>query len=191
MRKIPLTMLFVFSMVFTTGYKTVSETMNIQAREYKIIPFSKNEVFEKYIKMSPHSVQIYFHTKKYCKEFNVPEEVAFSVARLETNYRGPDMFHYKPNQTSVADAYGTYQILLSTARYVVKIYPDVFPEISYKDVTKELLLTDVHLNTKIGIKYLRHLHSEYNSWIIACGFYNTGYPRVNQYAKDAVKYLNV
>lgn len=191
MRRIPLIMLFVFSMSFTTGYKTVGKTLDIDANKYKVIPFSKNVAFEKYIKVSPHSVQIYFHTKKYCKEFNVPEEVAFSVARLETNYRGPDMFHYRPNQTSIADAYGTYQILLPTAKFVVKTYPDIFPEISYEDVTKELLLNDVHLNTKIGIKYLRHLHSTYNSWIIACGFYNTGYPRVNQYARDAVKYLNV
>lgn len=191
MRRIPLIMLFVFSTIFTTGYKTVGETLNINVNEYKVITFSKNVAFEKYIKLSPHSVQIYFHTKKYCKEFNVPEEIAFSVARLETNYRGPDMFHYKPNQTSIAYAYGTYQILLSTAKFVVKTYPDIFPEISYKDVTKELLLNDVHLNTKIGIKYLRHLHSEYDSWIIACGFYNTGHPRVNQYARDAVKYFNV
>lgn len=195
MRKITLTLLLSFSMMVATGPKLVGEDLNsnirsMQEKGYKIMTFSKDDAFGKYIKLAPHSIQIYFYTKKYCKEYNVPEELAFSIARLETNYRGPGMLHYKPNQTSYANALGTYQLLLSTAKYVVEVYSESFPGITSDDITPEVLLADVKLNTKIGIKYLRHLHNIYNSWIIASGFYNTGYPRINQYARDAVQYLD-
>ena len=188
MRRITLTVLLSLSMLLTTGnMPAVKATENT---DLELVVFSKQDALEHYIQVSPHSVQVYFYTKKYCAEFKVPEEIAFSVARLETNYRGPDMFHYKPNQTSTADARGTYQVLVSTAKYVVEIYPEIFLEYTPDDINAEILLTNVHLNTKIGIKYLQHLNNIYKSWIIACGFYNTGYPRVNGYAKDAVKFYN-
>ena len=187
MTKTILTLLTALTMLSTMGNKTIEA--NPEMAGYKQIAFSKEDAFSKYVTAAPYSVQIYFYTKKYCAEFNVPEEIAFSVARLETNYRGPDMFHYKPNQTSYANARGTYQIMLPTAKFVVEKYPELFPGITKDDITPAVLLHDVHLNTKIGIKYLQHLHNIYNSWIIACGFYNTGYPKINQYARDAVKYL--
>jgi hypothetical protein len=30
--------------------------------------------------------------------------------------------------------------------------------------------------------YLRRLHNRYKNWPIVFGYYNTGYPRVNDYA---------
>lgn len=142
----------------------------------------KTAILERHISVAPHSVQVYFYTKKYCKEYGVPEEIAFSVARLETYYLGPNSFNYNPSQTSYANAYGTYQLLLSTARYMY--------EGDSREITPHILLTNVKLNTRLGIKYLKYLYDTYRSWIIACGFYNTGYPKINQYARDAVKYYN-
>lgn len=198
MTKINLILLFVVSMVFTIGQKIDGEKLydesyiiaDLKAKGYEVVEFSKDgtvefskdDAFEEYIKLTPYSVQVYFYTKKYAKKYNVPEEIAFSVAQLETNYLGPNMFKYKPNQTSIANAYGTYQLLLSTARYMY--------EGNIKDITPNILLKNVKINTRLGIKYIRHLYDKYNSWIIACGYYNTGYPKINQYARDAVKYLN-
>jgi len=176
------------------GYKSAPDssfTTDLEARGIEVYEFSKEDALEHYIQLAPHSVQVYFYTKRYCKEFGVPQEVAFGVAKLETRYLGPDMFHYKPNQISTANAYGSYQILLSTAKYVVKIYPEVFPGITPGDITPDVLLNDVNLNSRIGIKYLNHLHIIYRSWIIACGFYNTGYPKINEYARNAVRFYNL
>ncbi len=192
MKRITLTLLLALSMLLTTGYKSVdsSMTLNLELSGLELYEFSKVNVFDEYIKLSPHSVQIYFYTKKYCAEFDVPQEIAFSVAKLETNYRGPDMFHYKPNQTSWASARGTYQIMLPTGKFVVETYPELFPGITKDDITPDVLLHDVKLNTKIGIRYLRHLQDIYDNWIIACGFYNTGHPKINEYARDAVRFFN-
>ncbi len=45
-----------------------------------------------------------------------------------------------------------------------------------QELTRNMLLTDMRLNTKLAMKYLRYLYDRYGSWKIACGFYNTGYP---------------
>lgn len=137
---------------------------------------------ETYIQVSPPSVQVYYYTKKYCEQYNVPETVAFGIAKLETSYLGPNLNSYNPEQTSYANAYGTYQLLLSTAR-------DMY-EGNRNELTPEMLLSDVRLNTQLGIKYLRYLHDIYGNWKIVCGYYNTGYPKINQYAIDATKYIN-
>lgn len=197
MKQTILILFLALSMLLTTGYKSIEDitldssiTLNLEPRGFELYEFSKQDALEHYIQLAPHSVQIYFYTKKYCAEFTVPEEISFSVVKLETGYKGPNRFDYNPSQTSTANAYGSYQIILSTGKYVVEKYPELFPGITKDDITPEVLLTDVKLNTKIGIRYLRHLQDIYDNWIIACGFYNTGHPKINEYARDAVRFFN-
>lgn len=148
--------------------------------------FSAAEALETYIQMSSPSVQVYFYTKKYCKQFHVPETVAFGIVKQETSYKGPDKHDYNPSQISSANAYGPYQLLLSTAR-------DMYVLLNFgnrNELTPEMLLSDVDLNTKLGIRYLKYLHDNISkNWTITCGFYNTGYAIVNQYALNATRYM--
>lgn len=136
-----------------------------------------------FIKSSCASIQLYYYTKKYCVEYNVPETIAFNILKLETSYNGPDDIMYNPIRTSIGNAYGPYQLLLSTARDMYDGNDD--------ELTRERLLYDIELNTKLGIKYLRYLHNNISSdWTLVCGFYNTGYKQINEYAITATKYIN-
>jgi soluble lytic murein transglycosylase-like protein len=69
------------------------------------------------------------------------------------------------------------QILLSTARWVNK-----------DKVSREQLRTDVKYNVKTSMKYLKMLYKTYKDWAIVAGYYNTGYPRVNDYARKVVNF---
>jgi soluble lytic murein transglycosylase-like protein len=148
--------------------------------------FSDAEALDTYIQLAPHSVQIYEYTQKYCKEYNVPETIAFGILKLETGYEGPSHFDYNINQTSSGNARGPYQLLVSTAKDMYEVL-GLGPR---KDVTAKLLLSDVELNVKLGVRYLRWINDNVSSnWKITCGFYNTGYKVVNQYAIIATRYL--
>jgi soluble lytic murein transglycosylase-like protein len=69
------------------------------------------------------------------------------------------------------------QILLSTARYLNK-----------DNVSRERLRTDIEYNVKTSLGYLRRLYNRYKSWPIVFGYYNTGYPRVNDYARKVTNF---
>jgi soluble lytic murein transglycosylase-like protein len=120
---------------------------------------------------APPSLQMYKYIKAYADTFDIPLNYAFGIAYAETRYEGP--FHWKYNhaQTSPTGAEGPMQILLSTARYLNK---DL--------VSRERLRTDIEYNVKTSMGYLRRLYNRYKNWPIVFGYYNTGYPRVNDYA---------
>ena len=40
------------------------------------------------------------------------------------------------------------------------------------------------------MKVLRYLYNQYGDWAIACGYYNTGQPIVNDYAQFCVSNKN-
>ena len=48
--------------------------------------------------------------------------------------------------------------------------------------------TDLKYNIRTSMGYLRRLHNRYKSWPIVFGYYNTGYPRVNDYALRVVNH---
>lgn len=188
-------LLFVF--VVSVGNTPATKKGNINAdadslgidaeiRPLEEIPFSEEDALDKYISLAPKSIQVYYYTKRYCEEFDVPETVAFNVLKLETGYKGPMDLEYNPAQISSANAYGGYQILLSTGRDMYVILGLGMKH----QLTKEILLNDVELNTKLGIAYLRYLHNNISrNWTIVCGFYNTGYPLINSYAIYATRYI--
>lgn len=117
------------------------------------------------------SLNLYLSIKKWSDYYGVPEHIAFNVAYKETGYRGPLHFRYNPNLTSSAGAKGAMQIMPTTANWVEK-----------RKISKNKLSRDIDLNVQISMKYLNQLHREYHSWPVALGFYNTGYPLVNEYA---------
>jgi hypothetical protein len=186
MKKVTLVTFIIFIMAVIQP----SDEMGVMITEAKTFSnaetFSVSDALDTYIQISLPSVQVYYYTKKYCKEFNVPETVAFGVVKQETSYKGPDNHDYNPSQISSANAYGAYQLLLSTAK-------DMYVLLNLgnrNELTAERLLTDVKLNSKLGIRYLRYLNDNVSkNWTVVCGFYNTGYPQVNTYAIVATKYM--
>ena len=182
MKNITLIMLVIISFMLFSGNKITPLNNEI----LEVETFSVEESLEAYIQISTPSVQVYYYTKKYCKEYNVPESVAFGVLKLETTYRGPHIYSYTPVQTSSGYARGPYQLLVSTAR-------DMYVLLGLgerQELTAEMLLVDVELNVKLGVRYLRWLNDNISTnWTVSCGFYNTGYKIVNQYALNATRYM--
>lgn len=121
-------------------------------------------------------IQMYYFIKKYSKEYNVPEEYAFSLAYQETRYNGIDDTLYRPNRVSSAGALGPMQIMPATAKYIYG-----------KKIPKNELKNNIGLNVEISMKLLRHLYDKYNDWGLVFGAYNTGKPCVNRYAKAILK----
>lgn len=117
------------------------------------------------------SIQMYFAIKKYAKEFNIPEQYAFGIAYVETGYRGPLHFEYDHKQTSSVGALGPMQVMPMTAKFINGTKP-----------TNEKLKGDIDYNVRTSMKLLRWLKDKYGSWLLVFGCYNTGYPKVNDYA---------
>jgi soluble lytic murein transglycosylase-like protein len=126
---------------------------------------------------SPPCLQMYRYIKEYADTFDIPLKYAFGVAKAETGYNGPFHWKYNPYQTSHSGAEGPMQILLSTARYLNK-----------DNVSRERLRTDLRYNIKTSMGYLRRLYNRYRNWEVVFGYYNTGYPQVNSYAKRVVNH---
>lgn len=130
-----------------------------------------------YSSIAPDYIQMNYYITKYAKQYGVPLNIAYSVAKLETGYKGPDHKNYVPGRTSSADAEGPMQILLSTAREVS----------GNPELTRLELRHNIELNVKLSMIYLRQLHDICGDWAKTTGFYNTGYFIINDYARTAVK----
>ena len=126
-------------------------------------------------KSSPVSLKTYYLIEKYSKKYKVPKHIAYNIAYLETTYRGPFDWKYNPFLTSSAGAVGAMQIMVGTAKDIHK-----------KTITKSKLKNDLELNISTSMKLLNILYSQYNDWGIVCGYYNTGYPKMNDYARFCV-----
>jgi soluble lytic murein transglycosylase-like protein len=154
----------------------VFTTLTIILISFLLIDKNKNKefsVFEDNLGKvcSNNSLKMYESIEKYSNKYNVPKHIAYNVAYLETRYRGPFDFNYNGSLTSSAGAKGPMQILPSTANYITG-----------KPIKQSELLDDVDLNIEISMKLLKKLHWMYNDWSLVCGYYNTGYPKVNDYA---------
>lgn len=121
-------------------------------------------------------IQLYFAIKKYAAVYRIPEEYGFSVAYAETGYKGPLHFEYNPAQTSSAGALGPMQIMPATAAHINNHKPD-----------KKQILHDIDYNVKTSFKLIRKLKDKYKDWDVVFGYYNTGYPIVNEYALKVSK----
>ena len=175
MKSVLYILLFAFLMLLTTNSIGINTVANGQT-----LPVPESRFADAYIRNAPPSIQVAHAIKKYAPAYDVPLNVAYKIARLETNFKGPLQFRYDAAQTSSADAYGPMQILLSTGREVSR----------NPELTKEQLLNDIDLNVMIGLKYMRQLYDIYHDWSIAAGFYNSGRPQINSYAMEVRSILN-
>lgn len=124
----------------------------------------------------PPSVQLYYAIEKYAPQYGVPKRIAYNVAKHETGYEGPLDWDYNPALESSTGAVGPMQVLLSTGRMM-----------GGDSITKSELKHNVDLNVRLSMKLLSRLHKQYGQWDVALGYYNTGYPVVNDYAREIVK----
>jgi len=119
----------------------------------------------------PPSTKMYFALIHYAEKYNIPRKYAFAIAYAETGYRGPFHWDYNPAQSSHANAMGPMQIMPRTANYVMK-----------KTISHSELKTNIPLNVEISMKLLSKLKKQYGDWKVVFGYYNTGYPSINDYA---------
>lgn len=128
----------------------------------------------------PPSIQMYYYIEKYAKEYDIPKNYAYGIAYKESRYGGPWHWNYNHKLTSKAGALGPMQIKPSTAAFI-----------NDEKVTKAMKLklkTDIEYNVRTSMKLLRYLKDRSESWKIALGYYNTGSPIVNNYAKTVYKF---
>jgi soluble lytic murein transglycosylase-like protein len=121
---------------------------------------------------SPTPLKMYELIDHYSNIYEIPKHIAFNVAYLETRYKGPFDWKYKPEQTSYAGAVGPMQVMVSTARWINK-----------DNISKERLKTDIKYNVYTSMKLLRILYNKRKNWKLVFGEYNTGRPCVNGYAE--------
>ncbi len=127
----------------------------------------------------PTPLKMYELIEHYAEVYDIPKHIAFNVAYLETKYKGPFDWKYKPNLSSSAGAVGPMQIMPKTANYIHS-----------QKISKDNLKNNIELNIKTSMKLLNHLHKQYPNWKIVCGYYNTGRPIVNSYANFCVNNTN-
>jgi len=120
---------------------------------------------------SPACLQMYNLIERKSEENNIPKYILYNVAWLETRYCGPFDWNYNPYRTSSAGAQGPMQII---TRYAHK-------HAGYQ-VTAKDLRTDLELNIDVSCSMLKSLYKMYGRWDLVLGYYNTGYPQVNDYA---------
>ena len=128
---------------------------------------------------SPTPLKMYELIDHYSNIYKIPKYIAFNVAYLETHYKGPFDWKYKPGQTSFAGAVGPMQIMPSTANYIHR-----------QKISKGDLKNNIELNIRTSMKLLNQLYGRYGNWGIVCGCYNTGRPIVNGYAVFCIKNKN-
>lgn len=127
------------------------------------------------IKPKTHAERMYDAITFYADSFNVPINIAFNVAYIETTYRGPHDTLYVYNKTSKAGAVGPMQIMPQYASHYA----------GFK-VTKQQLRDSLELNVMISMKILSSNYKKTKNWMRALGKYNTGKPCVNKYARKGV-----
>lgn len=121
------------------------------------------------------SKQMIISIQKYAKMYKIPEDYLYAVAYQETGFRGPKHVTYNPAQKSKAGALGPMQVMPATANDVHK-----------KKVSRQKLMGDIDFNVMTSAKLIRQLKNRYKDWATVFGYYNTGYPIVNEYAQSVV-----
>lgn len=159
-RTILLIYLFLTLVVLTcVGYLSNQEYKTLDLKRYKEVV------------TSPPCMKMFSIIEQSSDKFEIPKYILYNIAYLETNYKGPFDWRYNPFLTSSAGAVGPMQII-----------PRYASSFAGRYVTPAELKTNIELNIYVSCKILKSLYAKYKNWELALGFYNTGYPVVNQYA---------
>lgn len=112
--------------------------------------------------------QIEYYIDVYSKKYNVPKDVIYAVAKIESGYG----LHkdYNPFVVSSVGALGPMQVMLTTAQEIM----------DKPRLTKKELLYDIKLNVESGVKYLSIMYNTYNNWELTLISYNAGPVRANK-----------
>jgi soluble lytic murein transglycosylase-like protein len=167
-------LLYGILILFVLGILLVSGFTESEKPVERTIPESREDI----TLSGPPCVQMYECIEKYAEMYGVPKQYAFGIAYQETRYRGLTDWEYDHRQISSASALGPMQILYSTAK-------GLWPK---ENFTKEKLRDDIDFNVETSMKFLARLYDRYHDWKIVFGYYNTGYPKVNDYAIKVVNY---
>jgi soluble lytic murein transglycosylase-like protein len=160
-RTLILITLLIIAAVLTCGYMLNTEKKNF---ELKIISLGDSS-------NSPACLQMFNLIERKSESNDIPKYILYNVAWLETRYRGPFDWSYNPYQTSSAGAQGPMQIITRYAH-----------EHAGYHVSPKELRTNLELNIDVSCSMLKNLYKRYGRWDIVLGYYNTGYPQVNDYA---------
>jgi len=160
-RTLILVTLLVITGILTCGYMLQSEQEKFEMTILQLGDSSN----------SPACLQMYNLIERKSEENNIPKYILYNVAWLETRYGGPFDWDYNPYRTSSAGAQGPMQII---TRYA---HPH-----AGRTVTAKELRTNLELNINVSCSMLNRLYKQYGRWDIVLGYYNTGYPQVNDYA---------
>ena len=166
------TTLILSTIVLTTSFKIMNNKEEIKP-SIELSELGNSDV------SYPTPLKMYELIDHYSNIYEIPKHIAFNVAYLETRYKGPFDWKYKPSQTSCAGAVGPMQIMPATANFVHR-----------QKISKGNLKNDIELNIKTSMKLLHQLYNRYGNWKIVCGCYNTGRPIVNGYASFCVNNKN-
>ena len=160
-RTLVLVTLLIITAILTCGYLLQTEK---QKFEMTILHLGDSS-------NSPACLQMYNLIERKAELNNIPKYILYNVAWLETRYCGPFDWDYNPYRTSSAGAQGPMQIITRYAQ-------------SHTDhhVTAKELRTDLELNIDVSCSMLKNLYKTYGRWDLVLGYYNTGYPQVNDYA---------
>jgi hypothetical protein len=161
--------LLVISAVLTCGYLLQTQKSKF---EMKIISLGDST-------NSPACLQMYNLIERKSKQYSIPKHILYNVAWLETRYCGPFDWDYDPYLTSDGGAQGPMQIITKFA------HAHAGHHVSAKE-----LRTNLELNVDVSCKMLRKIYGIYGRWDLTLGYYNTGYPQVNDYAAYAVNNKN-
>ncbi len=160
-RTLVLITLLIITVVLTCGY-----ILNVEKKEFELKIISLGDSSN-----SPACLQMYNIIERKAELNKIPKHILYNVAWLETRYCGPFDWDYNPYRTSSAGAQGPMQII---TRYAHKH--------AGRTVTAKELRTDLELNIDVSCSMLNSLYRIYGRWDLALGYYNTGYPQVNDYA---------
>lgn len=156
--------------LFFSGLLVIATSINMDDGEVELQ--KETNEFVKNIKVkNPTPIEMYENLERYSDEYNIPKHVFYNIAFLETRYKGPFDWGYKPDKTSPAGALGPMQIMPSTANSICK-----------EKIPLSKIKNDIQFNIETSAKLLRKLHNKYGDWKLVCGCYNTGRPIVNGYA---------
>ena len=166
--------LILITLLIITGVLTCGFLLQIQEEKFEMKIASLGDSSN-----SPACLQMFNLIEKKSEENDIPKYILYNVAWLETRYCGPFDWDYNPYQTSSAGAQGPMQIITRFAHVHAGHH-----------VTAKELRTDLELNIDVSCSMLKKLYKQYGRWDIVLGYYNTGYPQVNDYASYGVSNKN-